>query len=78
MWDGYVNFYTVVSAGGVGAWWHRRNEHRIVLARLLFWVGLALFGGRGIFLLIVNYALVGTIGVLFVRIAAERLGAPLH
>jgi hypothetical protein len=38
MWDGYLHFFMQVSDGDSGAWWRQHNEHRIVLARLLFWI----------------------------------------
>lgn len=57
MWNGYLEFFTKVSDGQLSAWWNQHNEHRIVLARIFFWLDLALFGGQGWFLLIVNYAL---------------------
>jgi hypothetical protein len=35
--------------------WHQHNEHRIPLARLASYADLLLFGGRGTFLLILNF-----------------------
>ena len=55
MWDGYLGFFVKVSAGDWSAWWAQHNEHRIVLARVLFWIDLAWLGGAGWFLLLVNY-----------------------
>jgi hypothetical protein len=57
MWNGYLGFFTSVSDGQLGAWWAQHNEHRIVLARAFFWLDLAVFGGQGWFLVVVNYIL---------------------
>jgi hypothetical protein len=57
-WDGYLNFYTLVTEGHWRQWWALHNEHRIVLARLLFYIDLAWFRGTARFLLVVNYLLV--------------------
>lgn len=58
MWDGTVDFYRRVSQGETGIWITGHNEHRIVLARALFWLDLRLFGGRAWFLITVNYLLI--------------------
>jgi hypothetical protein len=57
MWNGYLNFYTKVSAGDLSAWWAQHNEHRIVLARIFFWLDIRYFHGQGWLLIIVNYLL---------------------
>jgi hypothetical protein len=57
MWNGYLEFFTKVSDGQWSAWWAQHNEHRIVLARIFFWLDLTHFGGQGWFLLIVNYVI---------------------
>jgi hypothetical protein len=36
-WDGYAGFWYRLEDGETSAWWAQHNEHRIVLARLLFW-----------------------------------------
>lgn len=72
MWDGYLGFYVQVVNGEWGAWWAQHNEHRIVLSRLFFWLDLALFEGRGWFLLVVNYALMGFVCLLFWGAWRER------
>lgn len=68
MWDGYLGFYVKASSGDWSAWWVQHNEHRIVLSRILFWLDLSLFAGRGIFLIISNYLLLAFICWLFIRI----------
>jgi hypothetical protein len=64
MWNGYLEFYLKVSAGDFSAWWAQHNEHRIVLARLFFWIDISFFKGAGWFLIIINYLLI-LIGWLF-------------
>ncbi|WP_164263072.1 hypothetical protein [Stenotrophomonas maltophilia] len=56
MWDGTLGFY-LRQQSDLSAWWAQHNEHRIILARLLFFIDLKYFGGHAVFLLIVNYAL---------------------
>jgi hypothetical protein len=51
-WDGYLDDLYKISHGDLNGWWAQHNEHRILLARLLFWVDLHLFGGQEIFLLV--------------------------
>ena len=65
MWDGYLGFYVKVISGDMSAWWAQHNEHRIVLARIFFWLDLALFAGQGWFLIVVNYLLQAMVCVLF-------------
>jgi hypothetical protein len=68
-WNGMLNFRVLQSAGDHSIWWAQFNEHRIVLARLLFWLDFELFGGRMIFLIIVNYLLAAATVLLFAAIA---------
>ena len=58
MWDSYIGFYLQYLRGNGSAWWAQHNEHRIVLARIFFWMDLAWFSGAGWFLILVNYLLV--------------------
>jgi hypothetical protein len=74
MWDGYINFYLAVEDGKHGHWWAQHNEHRLVLARLLFWLDHRWFGGAAAFVLYVTYALVAAACLLFC--AALRRGTP--
>ncbi len=71
MWDGYLGFYAKVSDGNWAAWWSQHNEHRIVLARLFFWLDLATFGGQGWFLVFVNYGLMLVVCWCFLKIWQE-------
>ncbi len=71
MWDGYLGFFTKVMSGDVFAWWAQHNEHRIVLARVFFWLDLVLFSGRGWFLIVVNYVLQAMVCMLFWTIWKE-------
>jgi hypothetical protein len=77
MWNGYLDFYVRVSDGDLGAWWDQHNEHRILLAKALFWVDLRLFNGTSPFLVIVNYLLLGACCVVMLRIWHERTGRPI-
>lgn len=65
MWNGYLDFYIRASQGDWSTWWAQHNEHRILLARVFFWMDLAWFSGLGWFLLCVNYLLLALIGVVF-------------
>lgn len=56
MWDGTLGFY-LHQQTDLSAWWAQHNEHRIILARLLFFIDLKYFGGHAIFLLVANYSL---------------------
>lgn len=71
MWDGYLGFFTKVMSGDTSAWWAQHNEHRIVLARVFFWLDLALFAGQGWFLIVVNYLLQAVVCMLFWSIWKE-------
>lgn len=57
MWNGYLDFYTKISSGDWSAWWAQHNEHRIVLARVFFWLDIRYFHGQGWFLIVLNYLL---------------------
>ena len=54
MWDGYIGFMDKLSVGQLSAWWEQHNEHRILLARLFFWVDISWFHGNGLFLMFSN------------------------
>lgn len=54
MWDGYINWYFSLEPGNVFQWWSQHNEHRILLARIFFYIDLKIFNGSGVFLLIAN------------------------
>jgi hypothetical protein len=71
MWDGYLNFYVKITSGDWSAWWAQHNEHRIVLARILFFIDIFIFEGRGWFLIIFNYFLLSIVCLLFWNISKE-------
>jgi hypothetical protein len=52
-WDGYLDDLIKIDNGNLWGWWAQHNEHRILLARLTFWLDLHVFGGNEIFLLII-------------------------
>lgn len=64
MWDGTISFYLKSLSGKLYPWIAQHNEHRIIIPKIFFWIDLALFSGKGISLIIVNYALL-TLVVLF-------------
>jgi len=78
MWPGYLNFYMRVSEGHWAEWWSLHNEHRIVLARILFWMDLAWFDGTVWFLIAVNYLLVFAAFLTFRSILLDRAGTQTH
>jgi hypothetical protein len=65
MWDGTLNFFARVQSGDGSAWWYQHNEHRIVLARVLFYVDNYFFHGKSASLVIENYLLVIISGYFF-------------
>jgi hypothetical protein len=65
MWNGTLEFIMRIQNGEYAAWWSQHNEHRIVLSRVLFWLDYKWFGDVGIFLIVVNYLLVGCAATLF-------------
>lgn len=74
MWDGYLHFYVRVTEGDWKAWWSLHNEHRIVLARILFWIDLAWFQGTVWFLIAVNYLLILVAFFTFHALLREQAG----
>src|SRR5690554_6012735 len=72
MWDGTLGFYIAVQDGNTATWWAQHNEHRIILARLLFWLDFRFFSGTGLFLTVMNYIFVALATLLFIRIGKQR------
>ncbi|GKS95397.1 hypothetical protein [Acidovorax sp. SUPP2825] len=74
-WDmwGALDFYADVRDGaGWQAWWKLFNEHRIVLAKALFWMEYRWFGGTQAFLIGANYLLVvGSIATFWAFLKAH-------
>jgi len=75
MWDDYIGFYLKIHAGDWSAWWAPHNEHRILLARLFFWIDIACFHGNGIFSLAVIYVCALAVGWVFAEIWREQTRA---
>ncbi len=70
-WGGALNFFTQVNEGDNAAWWAQHNEHRIVLARLLFWANSKWFNGASWPLITFNYFLVCANVLIFWRIQRD-------
>ncbi len=76
MWAAALEFYIDVHRGvGWDAWWRQVNEHRLVLPKALFWMEYTWFGGQQVFLIIMNYVLVGCGLAVFVVFLRARLPA---
>ena len=73
MWDGYLGFWYALSSGDASAWWAQHNEHRIVLARVFFWLDFVLFHGAGWSLIVANVLATFAIAGLFVAALVGRL-----
>ncbi|WP_287877660.1 hypothetical protein [Aquitalea sp.] len=65
MWDGTIEFLLKVRAGDYGVWWEQHNEHRIILARVIFWLDSKFFGDASIFSVFANYCLFVFSGFVF-------------
>jgi len=78
MWDGYLAFYVKASGGDWSAWWAQHNEHRILIARLFFWLDLYYFDGQGWFLIVINYTLMGLVCLIYWKIWKERTAGNIH
>jgi len=76
MWSAYLSFMDQAAEGGWRTWWGQHNEHRLLLARLFFWVDLRWFDGAGWFLIAVNYLLAALAAWLFCRILRHVEVAP--
>lgn len=77
-WDGVYRMYMHLQTGDMSPLWGQHNEHRIFFARLLFIIDLKLFGGTQVFLIGVNYILVGISVYLFRHIFNECLKGILN
>jgi len=53
MWEAYLGFYARAGQDW-HAWWAQHNEHRLVVARLIFWIDLRLFHGSMVLLYSLN------------------------
>lgn len=80
IWNGAIEFYlNFEQTHDWKLWWAQHNEHRIVLARALFWLDLRIFGGTGLFLVFANYTFLGLVVALFCKILKEaKLPSPQY
>lgn len=67
-WEGILKFFIRVQDDDNAVWWEQFHEHRIVLARLLFWANFKWLGGENWPLITINYLLVGLVALVFWRI----------
>lgn len=74
MWSGTLGFFLRVQDGDYSAWWAQHNEHRIVLARMLFWLDFKVFGGMSYFLIASNYVIAAGTCYIFYRFILGRVG----
>lgn len=74
MWHGGVGFF--LGSGDPAAWWSPHNEHRIVLAKGLFWLDYALLGGTGRPLVAANYAILAVFASIWAWLAWGATGIP--
>lgn len=66
MWGGVVGFLLKVKEGDHSIWWSLFNEHRIVLARIVFFIDSKFFDGLNYFSIVVNYVLLALAGFVFI------------
>jgi hypothetical protein len=75
-WDGYIGFFRDLPQLGIKDFWMPHNEHRIVLARVIFWIDIVAFGGWNILPIVLIYASISAMCLIFfrefVRGAAEK------
>ncbi|MEO1660861.1 MAG: hypothetical protein AAFR51_07730 [Pseudomonadota bacterium] len=67
MWDGGLNFLMRFEDTPSQVLFEQHNEHRIFWSRLLFLIDYKVFGGRHIFLLVINYAFAFSAWYIFWR-----------
>lgn len=73
-WEGYIGWY--LQENNWHLLWAQHNEHRIVLARLIYWLDVVLFSHSAWFLIAVNYLLVFFSCCLFGLILREQANKP--
>jgi hypothetical protein len=73
MWGGYLGFYLSAAEGGLDAWWAQYNEHRILLPRILFYIDIAWFHGRGVLPLVATYVTIGASFLVLLAALNEKL-----
>ncbi|WP_353236183.1 hypothetical protein [Diaphorobacter ruginosibacter] len=76
MWNGVYAFIFGLQDGDYSSWWGQHNEHRIVLARIFFWLDYEFFGLKAVSLFVLNYVFAALSAILFAcfvsAIAMER------
>lgn len=72
MW-GSVEVFSRAQSLSLSEWWAQHNEHRILLARCLFWLDFHLFNGSAVFLLLMNYVLLFLIFLTLEKFFVARL-----
>lgn len=72
---GHIGFFMNIQDGDWGAWWRQHNEHRILLARILFWLDHQLFHGIGAFLVVVNYILLLLVIISYFVVWREKFSS---
>jgi hypothetical protein len=73
MWHAYLEFYERVSDGDWSAWWMLHNEHRLILAYLIFWADIRWFHGGSVLMLAANYVLDALLVTVFWLLLARRI-----
>jgi len=73
MWESYLGFFLILRDADWSIWWAQHNEHRIPLAKILFWIDFKLFDGRVIFLIVCNYLLATAAALTFLSILRTEL-----
>ena len=72
IWDGAIEFYlNFEKTHDWRLWWNQHNEHRILLARIFFWLDFKFFNGTGLFLILLNYAFLFSVVALFIKFIQE-------
>ena len=72
MWDDLLNRFCLIYLGHWSELWTQHNEHRLILTRLLFLLDHYLFGGRFVFLFVLNYLLLALVSLTFWRIFQQN------
>jgi hypothetical protein len=75
-WNGYLGFYADLLDGKLSAWFAEFGGHRLILARVLFWLDIRYFGGHFVFLIAANLVILCGVIAIFIaylrRLTSER------
>ena len=71
MWDGTIKFFLNIGNSNIGSWWVQHNEHRILLARIIFYIDNAYFQGLGYFSIFSQFLLIVCAACIFMRVLNE-------